>query len=533
MRLASKGSVVETVLKQPYVPAGWKDALIHYGTRVLQYYARKALLTVKAELQEVAVNQVVRRTGFIEDSESPLLRRLIKDDLVVNLGTSIAKRFERLPANTYLAALNGASYQGSLKRKTRYVSVAAKLASPWNLVWPQLGPNDFFLEVDSTVAPPGPRDRQRVFGGLFSPSGEGLLESKDVQGWVFSLLSDDSVAPALLAGNTPGARLAISSWGPTYIQADGMAKALAVTLPDPPAGWQYQAWSEGYREGSRDGFPQCAAFRFLSTGGTYTLDASLGRLGLRLARTGLLNPVQGTTVSSAYAAETRAEVAVSTADPGALPVAGEEPEEVLPALTGSEPAMPGYPLVRVINRSKQTTHEQPKETYHGFWAIDYGDGDVQRVDGSPSLDVSHTFPREGSYRVEAQSFDNRGDPLLLRTWKLSVDGAKDAERQFSCRSIPRPNAELALTGPVMWVTGKPAVFSAELKLELPANAEVVSVEYDPGPKFCVLWERSGDFQVACAATVRLRYLLESETLTVENTYLSECTVSVLTTGVTR
>jgi hypothetical protein len=251
-------------------------------------------------------------------------------------------------------------------------------------------------------------------------------------------------------------------------------------------------------------------------------------LGLRLFRTGAIDPVQGGKVGSAFAAEVRAEAVGGPATSGALPVTGSAPP-----IVEADPAMPAYPLVRVVNRSKQTTHEQPKETYHAFWTVDYGDGGTQRIDGSPELRLSHAYKREGAFVVLAQSFDNYGEPLLTKSWKVNISGDGDATREFSCRSIPRAVPNLILSGPVMWVTGKPAVYSAALTLDAGPDAEVVSVEFDPGPKFCVLWERSGDFQVSCAATARLRYLIDGETFSLENTYLTECTVSVLTTGVTR
>ncbi len=547
MRLASKGSVLESLLKQPYVPAGWKDALLYYGIRVLQYYARKALVTVKTEVQQAIVNQIADRSGFVEGSDSPLLRRLIKDDLVVNLGTSMSRRFERLPANTYLRSLNGNSSQAGASRTTRYACVAARLANPWSLLWPQLGPNDYFLEVDSSIAPTGPRDCARVFPGFVAPSGEGLLADQDVQGYLFSLLNDgdtavDTARP--LAGPGATGKLTVSSWRPSYVEVSGPRDsvsgnlALSVTLPDPPSGWQYEAWSE--EPGAVKATP-CSSLRDLATGGTYAIRCPTGRIGLRLARTAPVNPVLGGTVGSAFAVETKVEALVSVLEAG--PIAGEpgpgpqgpegqDTEEDVPPKSAGD-GTEGYPLVRVVNRSKQTTHKQAKETYHEFWVLDFGDGTAQRVDGCPLLEASHVFQAGGPYTVRAQSYDNRGDPLVSKEWQVKVAGADDASRKFSCRSIARPVARLTLTGPSMWVTGKPAAFSANLQVELPPGAEVVSIEYDPGSKFCVLWERAGDFQVSCAATARLRYLLEDDTLEVENTYVYASEVTVLTTGVTR
>lgn len=541
MRQASKGNVVESLLKEPYVPSGWKDALLHYGVRVLQYYAGKALLTVKAELQKALANALVRRTGFIQDSDSPLLRRLIKEDLVVNLGTSATQRFERVSANTYLGALNAASLERSPNRSTRYVSIAAKLASPWSLIWPQLGPNDFLLEVDSAIAPSGPRDCHRVFTGLFSPSGEALLEERDVQSYLFALLGTGSGGPEAIAipavNSSSDGRVRASSWGPSYVRVGQNGAHASISLPDPPAGWQFQAWTETQDGGT----PLYGSLRYMPSGGTYTVDAPSGLLGLRLVRSGPQNPISGRSVTSAFLNEVLAVAGIGVAGEPPGQSAGQPPTSV-PGTTNSptepktadagDPSLSGYPLIRVINRSKRTTHQEPKETYHGSWVIDYGDGHIERVDGNPEITFSHVFSREGSYRVHAQSYDNRGDPLLEQVWNVTISGGDELNKTFTCRSIPRLSAVVKINGPSMWVTGKPAAYSAELQMNPEAGIEVVSVEYDPGPRFSVMWERSGDFQVSCAAKVRLRYFISGETLSITNTYVTETTVEVLTTGVT-
>jgi len=566
MRLAAKGSVLETLLKEPYVPRGWKDGLLYYGIRMLQYYARKALVTLKSEAQNALLEGVMRHIGFLRDSASPMLRRLVKDELLVNLGTSTSKRFERLPANSYLASLNDSSMSGAAGRKTRYVSLAARLSHPWSLVWPQLGPNDLFLEVDSSVAPAGPRDCLKVFPGLLSPSRDGLLGDARAQDYIISLIRPERAqtedwAPRPQPGRT--VRLNLSSWRPSYAKmgedGDAGGGRVDITLPEPPAGWQYQVWTEAVASG--DG-PTCLKTVAFAQGGTFAYTPAVpgGVLGLRLVRSGPLNPVLAGTVGSAYATEIRVEGMISPGVDGSpvseLP-ATELPEPVSPEAPdpGGQPAdgtappppdtPPGgtsdsdgdsdstYPLVRVVNRSKRTTHKQPRETYHEYWTLDFGDGTTQRIDGSPSLCVSHTFSRPGAYRVRAESYDARVERLLAKEWPVNVTGGTDATRQFTCTSVARLRAEAVLTGPVMWVTGKPAVFAAALKFELPPHAEVLSVEYDPGPKFAVLWERAGGFQVSCAATVRLRYLLEDETVCVENTYVRDMQVEVLTTGVTR
>ena len=551
MRLASKGSIIESLFRQPYVPKGWKDALLYYGTRVIQYYAGKALITLKSELQKVAVDSIVGWTGFLRDSSSPMLRRLIKEDFLVNLGTSSEKRFERLPANAYLANVNASSESRSASRKTRYVSIAAELANPWSLVWPELAPNDFLLEVDSSVAPVGQRDLIRVFRGLAWPSREGLLADARVQDYVLSLVAPGSQEGAHILPLQPGqpATMAVSSWTPSYAgltAQNGLPlQSVKISLPDPPAGWQYRLWTEP--RDSTDQPPSGVAT--FATGGAFAYTAgNAGILGLRLVRSGPVNPVSGTSVGSAYSAEVRVEAVLEL-----LPGADEKTDSAMPGggqdVSGngdeSQPAMPavpespdgsgpdlGYPLIRMVNRSKRTTHKEPKETYHEYWLLDFGDGTTQRIDANCDLTISHSFPKPGQFEVVAESYC--GDrKLLRRTWSVVVKGPDDATRSFSCSSVARVVGSLDLGGPIMWVTGKPAVYAADFRIEAPDNVEVVSVKFDPGPKFAVVWERAGDFHVTCAATVTLRYLLEDATVSVENTYVRDVTVEVLTTGVTQ
>jgi len=85
----------------------------------------------------------------------------------------------------------------------------------------------------------------------------------------------------------------------------------------------------------------------------------------------------------------------------------------------------------------------------------------------------------------------------------------------------------------MWVTGKVAVFSVGARVDLPRNAELIGVKFDPGEMFGVVWERAGDFVVGAAALVTVRYHLEDVAVEVENVYLKEVPVTVLTTGVTQ
>jgi hypothetical protein len=466
--------------------------------------------------------------------------------------------------------------------------MASRLANPWSLVWPQLGPNDLFLEVDSSIAPTGVKDWVAVFRGFLALSRSGLLGDRRAQEYIVSLVRGDrgGSADALAVSDTgdganPDARVTLSSWRPSYVQVNtqtGSGQDVAVTLPDPPEGWQYAVWTEAAGPGSSTSICRADAF---SQGGMYSARVPEGGLlGFRLLRAGPANPVFSGTVGSAYATEVRTSGVVSL-DAGGGPIAAgatspsvRAPSDSVPGgatsggpklaaplqadlppadapPAGAPAAGAEIPMVRAVYRNKRTTLKNPSETYHDYWQVDFGDGSAVRIDGSPALTLFHTFAGKGTYRVRAVSYGNRGEELLMRDWTVEVGGggaggggggtggtggsgsAGDASRRFSCSSIARPKADLTLTGPKMWVTGKPAQYDAELKLELPAGAELLSLQYDPGQKFEVLWERAGDFTVSCAAVVKLRYLLEDRTVAVENTYVREMSVTVLTTGVTR
>ena len=552
MRLASKGSLIESLFKEPYVPHGWKDALLYYGMRALQYYARKALITLKSEVQKVVVEGIVGWTGFLRDSSSPILRRVMKEDLLVNLGTSSDVRFERLPVNAYLASQNALSLSRSASRKTRYVSIAAHLANPWSLVWPELAPNDLFLEVDSAIAPVGLEDLVYVVSGVVSPSREGLLGDKRVQDYILRLIHPGGEAAEVRTAvrfREP-VTIRVSSWAPSHAvlpaEAGFSAQSVTVSLPDPPVGWQYRVWIEGTV--LQDAGPDDVAS--LKEGGSFQYRAGGGKvLGLRLVRSGPLNPVMGTSVSSAYSDEVCVEAVLELVSleaggggqassgekleivdgEGGTPETGAPVDQEPSAGSGSDFA---YPLIRMVNRSKRTTHREPKEIYHEYWLLDFGDGTTQRIDGNCSLSVSHTFPKAGQYEAVAESYC--GDRKLLeRKWAISVTGQDGLTRTFNCASVPRAQVRLVLDGPIMWVTGKPAVYTASFDIEAPDNVEVASVRFDPGPKFAVVWERAGEFHVTCAASVALRYFLEDGTITVENTYVYDVLVQVLTTGVTQ
>ncbi len=588
MKTSSQKGLLESLAADAYIPTSLEDAALHYGRKLLMHYAGKALVTIKAELQKWLAESLVRAVGFAGEPASPLLATLIREETLVNLGRSADHRFERVVANVRLGTLNRSSGEKAASRPVRFVSVVGRTANPWGVAWPQIGPNDLYCEVDCAVAPAGPRDVVKVFEGVLSTSHGGLRKDKKALEFIALTLARDGQVAGQGSAVPSDTRVPVSSWRPVYCDLEEgssslPSKSATVTLDmsDPPAGWRYLVWSE-LSQSSGSGYAVASPQVFV-TGKTaiFRLEGQ-NRLGIRLTRSGPLNPPLGASkVQSAFQKEVTARVqlrlkasddAIMTANRGGAPglaVPGRAnssgdvtpdnrssvpgtPPPVIPAIPTSEAEQDfesdsgpdyeqidettdadGVPVVRVVYRSKHTSLKQPCETYHGWWVADFGDGTVRVLQGEPLLDVSHTYREGGKYEVTLTSYDNNGVKLLEKRTSARVYGDGDLTQSFRAESLGRIPVDVILTGPVKWVTGKTADFRVCLWTDLPKNVTLVDERYDPGPHFRVLWERSGDFEVQAAVTVKLRYELEGGVVTVENTYMSTVPVAVLTTGVTR
>lgn len=563
IKTSPQKGLLDSLFSGAYVPVDLKDAAFYYGERLLWHFAGKALGTIKAETQEWLAERLLKAAGFGGEPASPLLGALVRERVLVNLGKSLGKRFERVISNVSLASTNELSGSESAGRTTRYVSVAGQTLNPWGITWPQIGPNDLYCEVDCAVAPLGPLDIVQVIDGWFSPSHEGLRKNKKAQDFITSVLKDScEKTPYVVKSASAGSLLSwatVSSWRPTYFVAETGENLVdrvvmaTVSVADPPSGWQYMLWTEDSQGVVHDRKVQ-------SFGGTVDVEFCDGdTLGVRLTRSGPANPVGiGGRVESAFSKEVHSRVQISVqsvptsvgGDPGATgslgPGVGQEP--------GNEPGQTTYldgtgtggagetdsaadpkdlPLVRVVYRSKQTTLKEPSETYHEWWSIDWGDGKREAVAGQVSLEMTHRYAKEGEYEATFTSYDSHGGEILEKTFGLNVTGDSDYLQTISCKSVPRVDVNVMLTGPSKWITGKPAEYKGRLWADLPQNVEFVELTYDPGESFHVLWERAGDFVVSVAATAKLRYIVEDKEITVKNTYVQSMPVIVLTTGVTR
>lgn len=553
--------LLDSLFGGAYVPVDLRDAAFYYGERLLWHYAGKALGTIKAETQEWLAERLLKAAGFGGEPASPLLDTLVRERVLVNLGKSLGERFERVEANVSLASTNDCSGSRNAGRTTRYISVVGQTLNPWGIVWPHIGPNDLYCEVDCAVAPMGPFDIVQVVDGWFSPSHEGIRKNKKALDFIISVLSDSNKEKPY-ALKLPSAEpilswATVSSWRPTYLVAEtggtlaDRTVIATVSMAAPPGGWQYMLWTE-------DALGIVNDSKVQAFGGAVDVafhDADT--LGVRLIRSGPANPVGiGGRVESAFSKEIQSRVQISvqtvvtsvggdprstgTPGPGGVQEPGGSSGPTTPALGGTDEGETGsaidpsdLPLVRVVYRSKQTTLKEPSETYHEWWSVDWGNGKCEVVAGRALLEMTHRYAKEGEYEATFTSYDPQGKRILEKTFDLSVTGDSDRLQSVACQSIPRMDVDLMLAGPSKWITGKPAKYNGRLWMDLPQDVELVELSYDPGESFCVLWERAGDFVVSVAATAKLRYTIEDKEITVKNTYVQSMPVTVLTTGVTR
>ena len=574
VRQASKGSLARSLLSGEYVPINWKDALLYYGGKALIHYAKKALVTVKAEVQKVVMDNIVKSVDYLESADDPVFRRLVKEDVLVNLGSSAGNRFVRIRANHYLGSLNEKSHSKCLERKTRYVTITGKITNIAGSIWPGTAPNNLFCEVDSSIPPLGQRDIVQVYSGMFSPSYLDLLKNKKVQESIISLLKEDLPTRDLKLKSGGNNHITASSWAPTYVHCDWKTPAnecfeISANMPAPPEGWRYLTWLEG-----NDGttwLPIPGSCQVIQRAGEIRiyLKSDSHRAGFRLTREGPLNPfTPGGKVSSAFEKEVTQKVKLSALsmsadslphseyakDPVPLPEPGptadvpneNPPQEYVdigdlgqefepehPQAPEPETDVDGIPAIRVVYRNKHTTLKEPKETYHAYWEADFGDGESSVIVGEPETVITHTFQPLQSCQVEIVSYDNYGKVLLKNSYTVDVPGPDAQVCEFRCRSIVAPNVDLEISGPKKWVTGKYAVFDGKVNCDLPRDAQITDIEYDPGERFKVLWERSGEFLVYWAATLTIEYDIDGQIIKVKNTYVDSSAVDVFTPGVTR
>ncbi|MHB9059425.1 MAG: PKD domain-containing protein, partial [Bacillota bacterium] len=186
------------------------------------------------------------------------------------------------------------------------------------------------------------------------------------------------------------------------------------------------------------------------------------------------------------------------------------------------------PTIRVIRRSKETTHRDPRSTVHRKWEWDFGDGaGVEDPDPTHTTTTQSHAYAPGTYTAAARSIDQNGAVIRQVTWTFTVPEEEAGRpREFKADTIREPRVKIVIDGPKMWVTGKPAEFRVTAEVDDPPYSENKVVSIDPGPIFFVIWERPGTFDVSAAVTVRLSYRFPERSVFVVDTYVEKVEVQV-------
>ncbi len=163
------------------------------------------------------------------------------------------------------------------------------------------------------------------------------------------------------------------------------------------------------------------------------------------------------------------------------------------------------PRIYATYQNKSTTLQRPDPHQHDHWIFRYG-GDREEILRDPNH-LAGDFrltPKDQDQRVKVASISETGRTLREQDWTFEDEfenGEEEAVITYETSRALEP--EIHLEGPVTWVTGRPATYEIRVEVEPPEEVENLSVHFDPGETFEVLWERPGRFTVTGA--VNLRY----------------------------
>lgn len=201
------------------------------------------------------------------------------------------------------------------------------------------------------------------------------------------------------------------------------------------------------------------------------------------------------------------------------------------------------PLITAVRTSRMTTTKRERRIVHERWVWSWNGGEwIDPAEGAPVSRLD--LPAEEPLEVRARSYAN--DERILRdlTWEVSpgqkdlpdgvrLEGEAEARWIFEAESIVEPRVLIDIEGPDSWVKGREAVFQVNADIEMPENAENLSVYYYPGEVFRVLWERPGTFTVRAAVNLRFSYRFPERSVYVSVIYTEEKEVEVMATSVNR
>jgi len=567
-RLVQAGAGQEPLLTylwhDGYFTSDWRQMVLHYAQRAAVYLADRLWGVWCDRGDEWLAEAGARASGI--DPRGLASRAMLAEDLAaVGATRGEAQGAAGLvPVNALLRRWNAV---GPARRPegVRVVTIAGSCADLWQILGRSPGSNDLWLEVDSTWLSPGRDDIYRLFRGLVAGNHAWLLGDGRVLAFIETELRGPRPWHSIRPG--PGGEGKVSLRGraevfrPTCLRLEAPSqdrRHLRVTLTPaavPPPGLRLSAWAwlgsreQGGRdlvEGVVDG--DCVTVTLTVPGG----QRPEVEVGFRLAA-----PTSGPDDLERLLGQrpVPVTVVVEPLRPDQLPPTGDRPPLSPPggptddAGAPDEPEGPGgpgvpggsddpgdaaeVPLIVVQRRTKQTTLKKESLPGHALWEWSFGDGTDWR-DPNPNHFVSrvdHGFGAEGRRTVIARSLDESGRLLVEHTWDVVV-GAGEAplERTFVAETVRPPRVNVTLDGPLSWIAGRPADFVVRADVTPPPYCVHQEVEFDPGERFRVLWERPGEYVVKAAVTVKTKYRIAGRSLTLRRTYLAQAGVEVRATS---
>ncbi|NPV69051.1 MAG: hypothetical protein HPY55_00215 [Firmicutes bacterium] len=568
------GTLADVMLRSPLPLTGdVKQIAREYALRLLAYYAARLGDLAVTKGKEIAAGFLDSRLGLRADSA--VLRRLVTREI------RVARSSQALPANHFLNRWNEAetATRWAAGQPVRYVTVTGGALLPSLPLSGETGENDGAVEVLSSHLPQCPDDVFRVFRGAVWPHHGAFVRRPEVHRFVASQL--ECYYPVKCA-HTPSFRsgwlkwwrwsetghLSASAWEPSYVLVDGASLdghggtlTIRVSHEGTPAGVALKGWVHRFsRDGSWAGREEIplgqtgvgqAGPGQAGDGAAHSALAAVARFGSDLGKVLIgfrltgecrsdsdLRRLERLDVAVRYslAFEPDGNDAGAGATPeGDGPAPGSVPgQDATPGTTPRQAdASTGIPTIHVVRTSRQTVPSSSLTGEHSVWEWDFGDGQaLTDQEAGPVSSARHSFERPGRYCVRARSRDSRGKVLREETWDVTAGEDASAEPLEFTAGGPDPGVRVVVSGPQMWVTGRPAVFRVSVDAS-PSGAEakqVITVE--PGREFRVAWQRPGVFEVKAAARVRLTFKRPGGRVSVTRTYTGSTSVKVVATAVT-
>ncbi|MEW6723930.1 MAG: hypothetical protein AB1331_03265 [Bacillota bacterium] len=548
----------------------WKKALYLLGRELLPFAADY----LDDHKHELTLGSLERLFGI--DPRSAAINRLIVQERVLGHHEN-----GRLLANAWLDHWNA---QGLAEEGLRRVIIAGRVANLAGRFWTDIGPNDLLVEVASAYLPGGREDAFRLYSGWLSQQHGWLTYSRAVQQYLYSYLAAPyrievrharpCYRTARLWEWRDQGQVKVSPWEPVYVEIDCRA------LEDARAS-RVEVWMTRSRPGQ--GSPEVWLHLADGEGRVLTsLELEIdeghglfrGQLVLDLGEVPpearrLLLGARLPWRSAAEAADLFAASQVPMGYRFLVTSQPPEPEEKVDLGLPLQPAGPGSrlaggdgkapagpqlltpvpgsgeagsgktpPVIQVIRRSKQTTHQKEDRTFHARWEWDFGDGrtavDADRTHLAGTQSYSYTAP--GTYRATARSVAGNGAVLRQLSWTVEVPPGTGPQQPhqvaMAYETMREAVPSVRLNGPKRWVTGRPAEFTVEVSVPTQPHQVRQVVTIDPGYRFLVQWARPGTFEVSCAVRVETTYALAEGERTITNTYVTTVSVEVLTMALT-